>query len=102
MTQKHVELLLKAIAVPESYSEFLCDRIGFVSGKYKDYPELIEDEYHYCKTGHCVDLTMMIRENINYEFSFDLTQYAIDGMSREEWVETILVPLALELPEETQ
>lgn len=59
MTQKHVELLLKAIAVPESYSEFLCDRIGFISGKYSDYPELIEDEYHYCTTEYCQDLCIM-------------------------------------------
>ena len=102
MTQKHVELLLKAIAVPESCSEFLCDRIGFISGKYKDYPELIEDEYHYCTTEYCQDLCTMIRRNIDHEFSFDLTQMARDGMSREEWVETILVPLALALPEEAQ
>lgn len=100
MSEKHVDLLLKAIAVPESYSEFLCDRISFISGRFEDYPELIEDEYHYCTTGYCQDLRHMLRQNIDHEFSFDETQMARDGMTREEWVETILVPLALQLPEE--
>ena len=96
MTQKHVELLLKAIAVPESYSEFLCDRIGFISGRYPDYPEYIDRNYFFLGNELC----NMIRENINHDFSFDRTQYAQEGMTREEWVETILVPLARELPEE--
>ncbi len=96
MTQKHVDLLLKAIAVPQYYSEFLCDRIGFVSGKYKDYSELIQEGFEDTEESLC----RMVRENIDHEFSFDLTQMARDGMTREEWVETILVPLALALPEE--
>ena len=95
MTQKHVELLLKAIAVPESYSQFLCDRIGFVSGKYKDYSELIQDGFEDTQEALCT----MIRENIEHEFSFEDSWYAREGMTREEWVETILIPLALALPE---
>lgn len=97
MTQKHVELLLKAIAVPESCSEFLCDRIGFISGRWKDYPELVEDEYYYLTHNYEKDLCNLIKENINYKFSFDSTQYAEDGMTREQWVKEILVPIALEL-----
>lgn len=96
MTQKHVDLLLKAISVPESYSEFLCDRIGFVSGKYRDYSELIQEGFEDYQVALCA----MIRENIEHEFSFEDSWYAREGMIREEWVETILVPLALELPEE--
>lgn len=93
MTQKHVELLLTAIAVPESYSEFLCDRIGFVSGKYKDYSKLIQEGFEDTHEALCA----MIRENIEHEFSFEDSYYARKGMTREEWVETILVPLALKL-----
>lgn len=96
MTQKHVELLYKALAVPESCSIYLCDRIRFVTGYYPDEidQECIEEDC--CQEGE--DLVQMIRENIDHEFSFDDTQYAKDGMTRTEWVETILVPLALKLP----
>lgn len=93
MTQKHIELLLKAIAVPESYSEFLCDRIGFVSGKYKDYSELIQDGFGDTQEALCA----MIRENIEHEFSFEDSWYAREGMTREQWVKEILVPIALGL-----
>jgi len=99
MTQKHVDLLLKAIAVPESCSEFLCDRIGFISGRWKDYPELAEDEYYYLTHNYEKDLCKLIKENINYKFSFDDSPYSL-RMTRKEWVETILVPLALALSEE--
>ena len=100
MTQKHVDLLLKAIAVPESYSEFLCDRISFIAGRWDEYPELVEGEYYYLTHNYEKDLCNLIKANIDYKFSFDSTQYAKDGMTREEWVETILAPLALALPEE--
>ena len=100
MTQKHVNLLLKAIAVPESCSEFLCDRIGFVTGYYNSYPKLVERDFYYITHSYGKDLCDLIKTNINHEFSFDNTQYAKDGMTRKEWVETILVPLALALPEE--
>ena len=100
MTQKHVDLLLKAIAVPEHYSIYLCDRISFTTGNFKDYEKLIDSDFDYQKFNHGEDLCELIKENINYKFSFDDTQYAKDGMTREEWVETILVPLALQLPEE--
>lgn len=95
MTQKHVNLLLKALAVPESCSIYLCDRIRFVTGYY---PDEIDQEYieeECCPEGE--DLVQMIRENIDNEFSFDASFYARDGMTRAEWVETILVPLALKL-----
>lgn len=95
MSEKHVELLYKALAVPESCSIYLCDRIRFVTGYYPD-----EIDQEYIEEGCCPegeDLVQMIRENIDHEFSFDNSFYARDGMTRTEWVETILVPLALEL-----
>lgn len=94
MTQKHVDLLLKALAVPESCSIYLCDRIRFVTGYYDDYPDYVEEEYFSEGDG----LVQMIRENIDHEFSFDESFYAREGMARTEWAETILVPLALQLP----
>ena len=100
MTQKHVDLLLKAIAIPESCSEFLCNRIGFVSGRWDDYPKYVDPDYYYKLYNYGEDLCNLIKHDIEYKFSFDDTQYAKDGMTREEWVETILVPLALQLPEE--
>ena len=100
MTQKHVDLLLKAISIPESCSEFLCDRIGFVTGYYHSYPKLVEWDFQYISHSYGKDLCKLIRTKINYEFSFHDSLYAKDGMTREEWVETILVPLALALPEE--
>lgn len=100
MTQKHVDLLLKAIAVPDHESEYLCDRLGYVVGFYNYFPEYIDDEF-LGKFSLRGDLVEMIRKNLFYAFSFDDTQYAKEGMTREEWVTTILVPLALALPEET-
>ncbi len=101
MTQKHVDLLLKAIAVPESCSIYLCDRLDDVVGYQPMFSKHVDEEFKG-KLSLLAELKVMIRKNINYEFSFDDTPYAKDGMTREEWVETILVPLALELPEETQ
>lgn len=100
MSEKHVDLLLKAIAVPESCSIYLCDRIRFVTGDLNDFPEYTEQDFHNIYHSYGKDLCNLIKENINYKFSFDDTQYARDGMTREEWVETILVPLAIALPEE--
>ena len=100
MTQKHVDLLLKAIAVPEHYSPYLCDRIRFITGDFNDYKKLLDRKLDCRLFNHGYDLCALIKTNINYEFSFDDTQYAEDGMTREEWVETILAPLALALPEE--
>ena len=97
MTQKHVDLLLKAIAVPESCSPYLCDRIGFVTGYYNSYPKLVERDFHYISHSYGKDLCDLIKTNINHEFSFDETQMARDGMTREQWVKEILVPIALEL-----
>lgn len=103
MTQKHVELLLKAIAVPESLSPFLCDRIGAVVGFFHEYEYMdYADEDFIERDDLMWELKDMIRNNINpeaiyHELSFDDTQYAKEGMTRNEWVETILVPLALEL-----
>jgi hypothetical protein len=94
MTQKHVDLLLKALAVPEEESStYLCDRIGFVSGRYKDYPEFIQDGFEDVQETLCT----MIRQNIDHEFSFDDSFYAREGMTREQWVKEILVPIALKL-----
>lgn len=101
MTQKHVELLLKAIAVPESCSIYLCDRIAAIVGFHYDYEFIIHKDDEFAGKDKLMwELRDMIKANINYEFSFDGTQYAKEGMTRNEWVETILVPLALELPEE--
>lgn len=97
MSEKHVDLLLKAIAVPESCSIYLCDRIRFVTEDLKDFPEYVDPNF-FCKLSqHGEELRDLINRNINYQFSFDDTQMARKGMTREEWVETILVPLALEL-----
>ena len=99
MTQKHVDLLLKAIAVPETCSPYLCDRLEDVVGYQPMFSKHVDEEVKG-ELNLMFDLKRLIKENINHKFSFDDTQMARDGMTREEWVETILVPLALELPEE--
>lgn len=100
MTQAHVDLLIDALYC-DSDSKYICDRINFVTEYNSDY-------YLDCEVEASVRelINKWLEENGGYieqeylKFSFDFTQYAKDGMTREEWVETILVPLALKLPEE--
>lgn len=99
MTQKHVDLLKKAMAVPTSYSEFLCDRIGYVTGYYDDYTELYAEEFDVVAFPYGDDLKNLIKEDLGCSaFGFENSTYYEEGMTREEWVETILIPLAINLP----
>jgi hypothetical protein len=101
MSQKHVELLMKAIEVPESLSVYLCDRIGAVVGYYHEYEYIVyKDKEFGGKDDLFWSLRDMITKNIKGKFSFDETPYAKEGMTREQWAKEILAPLALELKEE--
>lgn len=88
MTQKHVDLF-KEVLESDS-SPYICDRINFIDGT-----EIGEQ---------CINLIeMWLDDNGGYtddpyiRYSFDYTPLAQEGMTRAEWVETILVPLALGL-----
>lgn len=95
MAKKHVDLLIRALNTSNSYSEFLCDKIGYITGYYKDSPELIDDTIGI-DTGE--ELKALIRKDIGYStFGFEDSIYAEQGMTREEWVKTILIPLAEKL-----
>jgi len=111
MSKKHVELLMEAVNIPESESEYLCDRIRFITGFFNcgAYDEYLNSNYTV-KQGEA--LVRMIQDwldaNDGYEhdldswvgYSFELTPLYKDGCTRKEWAETILAPLALELPDE--
>jgi len=93
MTQRHVEIFNEALE--SDISKYICDRINCLD---------IDD---YEVADQCINLIeMWLDDNNGYtddpyiRYSFDYTQYAKNGMTRKEWVETILVPLALALPEE--
>ena len=100
MTQKHVDLLIDALYC-NSDSKYICDRINFVteynSDYYLDYS--VESSVRKLVTDWLEDNGGYIEQEY-LKYSFDFTQHAKDGMTREEWVETILTPLALQLPEE--
>ncbi len=101
MSQRHVDLLMKAVEVPESWSEYLCDRIGAVVGYYNDYTCLMyKDKEFGGKDNLMWNLRDMITKNIKGKFSFDETPYAKEGMTREQWAREVLAPLALEIEED--
>jgi hypothetical protein len=105
MSQKHVDLLMEAVAL-NTDDRFLCNRIGYITGyhltslrnrKYNS------DDYHKLKK--------VIQENINSNLDgswwnaeegavFESTTFYQQGMTREQWAKEILAPLALELEED--
>lgn len=107
MTQKHVDLLMEAVNL-EHEDYFLCNRIEFITGIYLTHPNLIDNSYTKEEGGA---LTSMIQKNIDSNFfssefkagcgnTYSTTTFSQAGMTRKEWAETILAPLALELPED--
>lgn len=107
MSQKHVELLMEAINIPESESEFLCDRIRFITGFFRgDYDEYRNNTY---TIKHGDALVRMIQDwlddNGGYDdnldswvgYSFEITPLYQEGCTREQWVKEVLAPLALEI-----
>lgn len=106
MSKKHVELLMEAVAL-NTDDRYLCNRIGYVCGVYlvRDLQSEMYSEDDY-KT-----LTQVIQKNINEnlvdelsvedseEYTYESTTFYEQGMTRKEWAETFLAPLALELEE---
>ena len=105
MSNKHVELLMEAVAL-NTDDRYLCNRIGYICGRY-----FVQDlrNTRYNKDDFKV-LTSAIQKNIDenlvegldadYEdYTFGDTTFYEQGMTRKEWAETILAPLALELEE---
>jgi hypothetical protein len=112
MTQKHVELLMKAVNISYTKSEFLCDRIRFITGFFNCgmYDKYLDSSFTV-KQGEA--LVRMIQKwldnNGGYDsdvesfvkYSFEFTPlYNEQGITRKEWAETILAPLALEIEED--
>lgn len=100
MSQRHVDLLMEAVNRRNQDDEFICislDNIVSVS------------DTEFCNTF--VDLKRLIMSNINSNLKegeevdnniqvFDSTTFYVQGMSRKEWAEIILAPLALQLPDD--
>ncbi len=105
MTQKHVDLLMEAVNVNEEY-KYLCNRIGYITGWYY-YPLLRNTKYN---EDDYIVLTEAIKRNIMSnlsdgsdkaeEHTYISTTFYEQGMTRKEWAETILAPLALEIEED--
>ncbi len=107
MSQKHVDLLMEAVAL-NTRDQYLCNRIGYITGHFGIFPEYNEkyNEYDYQV------LTQAIQKNINEnldaelsvedseEYTYESTTFYEQGMTRKEWAETILAPLALALEED--
>lgn len=110
MTQRHVDLLMKAVNLKE-YDQYLCDqylcnRIGYITGYYT-VRELRDYKYNEIDFRKCTDvIAQNIRENsvpINGDEdaeTFYATIFYEQGMTRKEWAETILAPLFLAIEED--
>ena len=92
MAKEHVDLLLQALEC-EYHSKYICDRVRFGV---------------YSGNGVADEVVTLIQKwlenNGGYDeddeyvkYSFDYTDLYDQGMTREEWVKTILIPLAEKL-----
>jgi len=97
MSKKHVELLMSSLKVSDDHSKYLCDKIQFTcvdTRKTRD--ELLDLIANWLEGngGYYPN-----EEFVKYSFEFT-PLYTEEGMTRKEWAETILSPLALELYED--
>lgn len=97
MSQRHMDLLMEAVSFMNENNNYLCNCLSLVT---KD----VDD-------STCQDLKQLIMNNINTNLKedeevdyvgqvFESSVFHARGMSRKEWANTILAPLALELPDE--
>jgi len=110
MSQRHVNLLMEAVNIPESESEFLCDRIRFITGFFRcaSYDEYRNKTYTI-KHGDALVRVIQdwLDDNGGYDdnldswvgYSFEITPLYEVGCTREQWAKEILAPLALALEE---
>lgn len=98
---------MEAVAL-NTYDQYLCNRIGYITGHFGRFPESDEN---YNEEDYQV-LTQAIQKNINEnldvcfsvdddeEYTFESTTFYEQGMTREQWAKDILAPLALALEED--
>ena len=106
MTQKHVDLLMKAANLVDNFDGYLCNRIEYITcdGLCKN--------FHYDPTysptdGEVVEEVIMdwLYKNCPTPYEdaeptfYDTKEYR-EGMTRLVWAETLLSPLVLLIPEE--
>jgi len=94
MSQKHVDLLMNSLKVEDELSKYLCDKIHFTCvDTRKTRVDLLEIINKWLEKNGGYDPTC---EYVKYSFEYT-PLFNEEGMTREEWAETILAPLALEL-----
>lgn len=100
MTQQHKELLLKAAALKDNIAgELLCQKIDHVMST-----AIYTGEFHYMCGRELKQLIYyFIRDNMDEKNSgihFTNTKQARKGMTRKQWAEQLLAPLALQINQE--
>jgi hypothetical protein len=106
MSQKHVNLLMEAVAL-NTDDKYLCNRIGYITGWFF-YPALRNTKYgedDYVALTEVIQLNIMSNLSSNYdefcgEQTYESTTFYEQEMTREQWAKEILAPLALELSDE--
>lgn len=98
MAQKHVDFLVEAAALDDDkISWYVCDKLGHLANENGMY-------YIMADLKHMIEQWLLnnggYRVNCRYlPYSFDYTPISKEGVSRAEWVESTLIPLALQLPD---
>lgn len=97
MTQQHKDLLLKAAALKDNVAGYLlCQKIDYVMSA-----AIYTGEFHYMCGRELKHLIYnFIRDNMderNTGIHFTNTKQARKGMTRKQWAEELLAPLALQL-----
>jgi hypothetical protein len=107
MSQKHVELLMEAVALKGTRDYFLCNRIGYITGYFGSRNPLLRNT-KYNEDDYLV-LTRLLAKSIEDNevyctedsgaCTYESTTFYEQGMTRGQWAETVLAPLALEIEE---
>ena len=106
MSQRHVDLLMEAVNIDIYSTEYLCNKIRIICAERGTISSMY-DPFHnpnYNMNDYEV-MTKMIQNNIDSNLDYEdedvntfyNTTFYEEGMSRKEWAETILAPLALKL-----
>lgn len=108
MSQRHVDLLMEAVNTDIYHVTYLCNKIMIVcSDKCSISPmyDVFANPKYTMKD--CAALKKVIQSNIDSNldddcpeigmYTFYSTTFYVKGMSRKEWANTILAPLALAL-----